>query len=169
MSLLFIIIEELFDIIQFLLNVSLYSVTYGRSANLVLSLIFSKELINKFANEEDESMNNINNKEISFFEQIENTFIDFIHTALDLYISNITNQEDKFILETPYDIMTQNFENVNLHNGNKPSKLNSSIYNSKYYDKIEHKNKVYNRNSSIGRLTSGRHYSMKIPGKLIHK
>ena len=106
--------KELFDIIQFLLNVSLYSVTYGRSANLVLSLIFSKELINKFTNEEDESMNNINNKEISFFEQIENKFIDFIHTALDLYISNITNQEDKFILETPYDIMTQNFENVNL-------------------------------------------------------
>ena len=61
------------------------------------------------------------------------------------------------------------FENVNLHNGNKSSKLNSSIYNSKYYDKIEHKNKVYNRNSSIGRLTSGRHYSMKIPGKLIPK
>ena len=34
--------------------------------------------------------------------------------ALDMYISNISNEEDKFILETPYDIMTQNYENVNL-------------------------------------------------------
>ena len=105
--------KELLDIIQFLLNVCLYSITYARSANLVLSLIFEKELINKFNNEEDEAMININNSEFSFFEQVETKFIDFINTALDLYISNILNQEDIFILETPYDIMTQSFENVN--------------------------------------------------------
>ena len=106
--------KELLDIIQFLLNVCLYSVTYGRSANLILSLIFEKDLINKFANEEDDIMLNINNAEVSFIEEIETKFIEFINTALDLYISNISNQEDKFILETPYDIMTQNFENVNM-------------------------------------------------------
>ena len=107
--------KEISDIIQFILNVCLNNIPYTRCANLILNLIFGKELINKFINEEEDINININiNKELSFFEEIQNKFIDFINTALDMYISNITKQEDKFILETPYDIMTQNFENVNI-------------------------------------------------------
>ena len=30
------------------------------------------------------------------------------------YITNLSKEEDKFILETPYDIMTENFTNVNM-------------------------------------------------------
>ena len=32
---------------------------------------------------------------------------------MDCYITNLSKEEDKFILETPYDIMTENFLNVN--------------------------------------------------------
>ena len=100
--------REISDIIQFILNVCLNSIPYSRCANLILSLIFEKELIDKLIinNNQENSDYNI--------EEIENKFIDFINTALDLYISNISKQEDKFILETPYDIMTQNYENVNM-------------------------------------------------------
>ena len=102
--------KDIFEIIQFILNVCLNSIAYSRCANLILSLIFEKELIDKLFYE------NNNNTDESFYniEQLENKFIDFINTALDMYISNITKQEDKFILETPYDIMTQNYENVNM-------------------------------------------------------
>ena len=105
--------KDLSDIIQFLLNVCLNNIIYTRCANLILSLIFEKKLIEKFSNIENDKIININN-DLSYFEEIENKFIDFIHTALDLYISNISKKEDKFILETPYDIMTQNYENVNM-------------------------------------------------------
>ena len=95
--------KDLCDIIQFILNVCINSIPYARSANLVLSLIFEKELIDKLI------INNDNGESVYNIEEIENKFIDFINTALDLYISNITKQEDKFILETPYDIMLQNY------------------------------------------------------------
>ena len=100
--------KELFAIIQFLLNVCLNNIPYARCANLILSLIFEKELIDKTFN--------LNKGQDSLYviEQIENKFIEFISMALDMYISNISNEEDKFILETPYDIMTQNYENVNM-------------------------------------------------------
>ena len=103
--------KDIYDIIQFILNVCLNSIPYARCANLILSLIFEKELIDKLFYEND---NNNNDESYYNIEQLENIFIDFINTALDMYISNITNQEDKFILETPYDIMTQNYENVNM-------------------------------------------------------
>ena len=95
--------KDIFDIIQFVLNTCLNNITYARSANLILSLIFEKNLLFK--------KNNYLDSEIEF------KFIEFINTALDLYISNVfntSNTEDKFILETPYEIMTQNFENVNM-------------------------------------------------------
>jgi hypothetical protein len=93
--------KDIFDIIQFILNVCLYNVYYTRSANLILSLIFESDLINKKC------------KESYIKTDIEDKFINFIKTALDIYISNILKQEDKFILETPYEIMSQNFFNVN--------------------------------------------------------
>ena len=73
-----------------------------------MSLIFEKQLIDKTFNLKK------GNDSLYVIEQIENVFVKFINIALDMYISNITNEEDKFILETPYDIMTQNYENVNL-------------------------------------------------------
>ena len=100
--------KDLFDIIQFILKVCLNDVMCARCANLILSLIFEKQLIDKTFNLKK------GNDSLYVIEQIENVFVKFINTALDMYISNITNEEDKFILETPYDIMTQNYENVNL-------------------------------------------------------
>lgn len=93
--------KDLSDIIQFVLNVCLNNITYSRTANLVLSLIFEKKLIEK----KFDDPYDIN--------EIENKFIDFISTSLDLYISNITKNEDRYVLETAYDIVTENFSNIN--------------------------------------------------------
>ena len=93
--------KDLSDIIQFILNVCLNNIIYSRTANLVLSLIFEKKLIEK----KFDDPYDIN--------EIENKFIDFISTSLDLYISNITKNEDRYILETAYDIVTENFSNIN--------------------------------------------------------
>ena len=47
--------------------------------------------------------------------EIEYKFSDFIITALDKYIINLSKgEDDKSILETPYDIMMENFGIVNL-------------------------------------------------------
>ena len=94
--------KDIMEIIQFVLNVCLNNVIYSRIANLILSLIFKIKLIeSKCTNAYD-------------INEIEYKFVDFINTALDSYITNISKEEDKFILETPYDIMTENFTNVNM-------------------------------------------------------
>ena len=93
--------KDVMAIIQFILNVCLNNVIYSRTANLILSLIFEKNIIeSKCTNAYD-------------INEIEYKFVDFINTALDSYITNISKEEDKFILETPYDIMTENFTNEN--------------------------------------------------------
>ena len=99
--------KDIFDIIKFILYVCLYSEIYTRCANLILSLIFENNLITKNKNDE-ESFKSYN------ISEIENQFVNFINTALELYISNIYKKEDKFLLETPYEIMSQNFEQVNI-------------------------------------------------------
>ena len=99
--------KDISDIIQFILYVCLYNTNYTRCANLILSLIFEKELIAKNKNDK-EPFKKYN------LSQIENQFISFIQSALDSYMSNIFKKDDKTILETPYDIMTQNFLQVNL-------------------------------------------------------
>ena len=45
-------------------------------------------------------------------------FVDFINNSLELFMSSINNLEDKAILETPYDIINEEFQNVNeeVHN-----------------------------------------------------
>ena len=93
--------KDLSDIIQFILNVCLNNIMYSRTANLVLSLIFEKNLIDKKC---------IESYEIN---EIEDKLIDFITTSLDLFINNLTKNEDKYILETTYDIITENFSNIN--------------------------------------------------------
>ena len=99
--------KDIFDIIKFILYVCLHSEIYTRCANLILSLIFEKNLITKNKNDE-ESFISYN------LSEIENQFVNFITTALESYLSNIYKKEDKFLLETPYEIMSQNFEQVNI-------------------------------------------------------
>ena len=74
---------------------------FSTIANLILSLIFEKKKIEKSCT---------NPYDIN---EVEFKLVDFINTALDSYITNLSKIEDKFILETPYDIMTENFLNVN--------------------------------------------------------
>ena len=92
--------HDLTEIIQFILSVCLNNVVYSRTANLILSLIFEKKLIQKICTPQD-------NDEINL------KFIDFINNSLELFISSINNLEDKAILETPYDIINEEFPNVN--------------------------------------------------------
>ena len=94
--------KDILSIIQFLLSVCLNNVIYSKISNLILSLIFDKKIIEKTCS---------NPYDIN---EIEYKFVDFINTALDSYITNLSKEEDKFILETPYDIMTQNLINVNM-------------------------------------------------------
>ena len=93
--------KDITDIIQFLLSVCLNNVIYSRTSNLILSLIFEKKLIENICNSNDIS-------------EIEYKFVDFINTTLDSYITNLSKEEDRFILETPYDIISENFSNVNM-------------------------------------------------------
>jgi hypothetical protein len=93
--------KDITGIIQFLLNVCLNNVMYSRCANLILCLIFEKNIIGKKC---------LNASDIN---EIEYKFVDFVNMALDSYITNLSKEEDKFILETPYDIVSENFMTVN--------------------------------------------------------
>ena len=99
--------KDITDIIQFILYTCLYNLQFCRCANLILNLIFEKELITKNQNDE-ESFRKDN------IIEIDNRFVDFINNALEIYLSNMFKKEQKVILETPYEIMNQNFSEVNL-------------------------------------------------------
>ena len=92
--------HDITEIVQFVLSVCLNNVVYSRTANLILSLIFEKKLIQKICTQEDS-------------QEINLKFIDFINNSLELFISSINNLEDKAILETPFDIINEEFPNVN--------------------------------------------------------
>ena len=92
--------HDITDIIQFSLSVCLNNVIYSRTANLILSLIFEKKLIQKICTPEDS-------------QEINLKFVDFINNSLELFMSSINNLEDKAILETPFDIINEEFPNVN--------------------------------------------------------
>ena len=92
--------HDLTEIIQFILSVCLNNVIYSRTSNLILSLIFEKKLIQKICTPQDS-------------DEINLKFVDFINNSLELFISSINNLEDKAILETPYDIINEEFPNVN--------------------------------------------------------
>ena len=55
-------------------------------------------------------MRQCNNNEVS---EISKLFSEYIKTALNLFITNLKKIEDTAILETPYDILNENFPNVN--------------------------------------------------------
>ena len=106
------------NIIQFLLSVCLNNVLYSRSANLILSIIFEKKLIQKICTPTDNN-------------EITSKFIDFINNSLELFMSNINNVEDKAILEMPYDLINEDFPKVN-------EKVHDQIvYSVKEYRKIK--------------------------------
>ena len=110
--------KDITDIIQFTLGVCLNNIIYSRTANLILSLIFEKKLIQKICTPED-------SKEIDL------KFVDFIMNSLELFMSSINNLEDKAILETPFDIINEEFPNVN-------EQVHSQIINCvKQYRKIK--------------------------------
>ena len=97
--------HDITEIVQFLLGVCLNNVIYSRAANLILSLIFEKKIIQRICTPSDSS-------EISL------KFIDFIDNALELFMSSVGGVEDKAILEMPYDIINEDFPEVNeqIHN-----------------------------------------------------
>ena len=97
--------HDISEIIQFVLGVCLNNLIYSRTANLILSLIFEKKLIQKICTPQD-------------IKEINLKFVDFINNSLELFMSSINNLEDKAILETPYDIINEEFQNVNeeVHN-----------------------------------------------------
>ena len=116
--------KDISEIIQFILYVCLYNLNYTRCANLILNLIFEKQLITKNKND----TTTFKKYNIS---EIETQFVNFIQTALDIYLSNIFKKDDKYILETPYDIMSQNFEQLNI-------RIKTKIINSiKKYRKLK--------------------------------
>ena len=92
--------HDITEIIQFLLGVCLNNIIYSRTANLIISLIFEKKIIQKICTPSD--MNEITLK-----------FVDFINNALELFMSSVNNLEDKAILEMPYDIINEEFPEVN--------------------------------------------------------
>ena len=92
--------SEIIQIINFVLNVCFNNVIYSRSANLILSLMFEKKIIQQKCSPSD-------------MKEISTKFIEFINNCLELFMSNINNLEDKEILEMPFDIINEDFENVN--------------------------------------------------------
>ena len=113
--------HEISDIIQFLLGVCLNNVIYSRTANIIISLIFEKNIIQKVCTPSDSN-------------EITLKFIDFINNALELFMSSINNLEDKAILEMPYDIVNEDFPNVN-------DKIHNQIVNCiKQYRRIKKRN-----------------------------
>ena len=97
--------HDISEIIQFLLGVCLNNAIYSRTANIIISLIFEKNIIQKVCTPSDSN-------------EVILKFIDFINNALELFMSSINNLEDKAILEMPYDIINEDFPNVNdkIHN-----------------------------------------------------
>lgn len=97
--------QDLVKIINFLLGICLNDIIHSRTSNLIMSLIFEKKLIQKLCTPSDTNLINL-------------TFIDFINNSLELFISTINNVEDPILLEMPFDIINQDFPNVNsqVHN-----------------------------------------------------
>ena len=90
----------LISIIQFILKITLNNKFYNRTANLILSLIFEKNLINKLCNKNE------------IFE-ISKIFSDYIKTTLKYFLSNSENMKDPSLLETSFDILNEEFMDVN--------------------------------------------------------
>ena len=108
-------------ILKFIFNVNLKNQYYSRTANIILSLIFEKQLIQQKCTPEDS-------------EKISKIFEDFIKKALEEFmkclkqkhktnkqkdhkeskdIKDINNKENNTLLEAPYDILSEDIFNLN--------------------------------------------------------
>ena len=101
-------------ILKFVFNVNLKNVNYSRTANIILGLIFEKQLIQQKCTPED-------------LEKISTIFEDYIKKSLDEFMKGIkprlkankkskNNKEEKdnnSLLETPYDILSEDLFNLN--------------------------------------------------------
>lgn len=89
---------NLLDVLEFILGVTINNLSLSRTANLILSLIFEKKIIFNF---------------IEIKNDICQIFGEYIKTVLNLFVSNLQNLEDRAILETAYDILSENISVVN--------------------------------------------------------
>ena len=101
-------------ILKFIFNVNLKNVYYSRTANIILGLIFEKQLIQQKCTPED-------------LEKISTIFEDYIKKSLDEFMKGIkprlkankkskknNNEENNnSLLETPYDILSEDLFNIN--------------------------------------------------------
>ena len=119
--------DNLIEIIEIILDICLSNSNLQKIANLILSLIFEKELIENICSDDD----------INYLSKL---FINYIEKSLQLY--NLNPIENCTILETPYDIINENFSDVN-----------EQIYNYLVNAYIEYrKNNKKNSNSLLGLL-----------------
>jgi hypothetical protein len=101
-------------ILKFIFNVNLKNINYSRTANIILGLIFEKQLIQQKCTPED-------------LEKISTIFEDYIKKSLDEFMKGIkprlkankksknnNNEENNnSLLETPYDILSEDLFNIN--------------------------------------------------------
>jgi len=97
--------QDLVKIINFLLSICLNDIVHSRTSNLIMSLIFEKQIIQKLCTPSDTNLINL-------------AFIDFINNSLELFMSTVNNVEDPMLLEMSFDIINQEFPEVNnqVHN-----------------------------------------------------
>ena len=100
-------------ILKFIFNVNLKNVNYSRTANIILGLIFEKQLIQQKCTPED-------------LEKVSKIFEDYIKKSLEEFMKGLKrknknkkakdNKEEKinnYLLETPYDILSEDLFNIN--------------------------------------------------------
>ena len=86
-------------IVEFSLNITIENLLFARSANMILNLIFSTQILNK---------------KTEIISLMEDKFFEYIRGILNLYVINLKkNIIDNAILETPYDIMLENYGKLN--------------------------------------------------------
>ena len=100
-------------ILKFIFKVILKNMYYSRTANIILSLIFEKQLIQQKCTPED-------------LEKVSEIFENFIKKALEEFMKSVKPKqknnkskeakepkENKTLLETPYDILSEDLFNLN--------------------------------------------------------
>ena len=93
--------EILSLMLEFLFNVTIHDLIYAKTANVIILMILEKNVINVVCD-------NMSDKK-----RIYDKIVEYIKTALTLFISNIEKEEDFYLLQTSYDIMLENVSGVN--------------------------------------------------------
>lgn len=87
-------------IMEFSLGITIENLLFARSANMIINLIFSTQILNK---------------KPEIISLMEGKFYEYIRGILNLYVINLKkNIIDNAILETPYDIMLENYGKLNI-------------------------------------------------------